>query len=79
MKSKNPNKWKEPFVDKSSKSGWENEGGNSNKTNNAPQLNQPTVKNEGELTEIKKRQILSRCWESESDSDMADTKVVGDV
>nr|XP_055039004.1 NK-tumor recognition protein isoform X2 [Misgurnus anguillicaudatus] len=79
MKSKNPNKRKEPFVDKSSKSGWENEVGNTNKTSNTAQLNQATVTIESDLTEIKKRQILSRCWESESDSDVGNTKVVGDV
>lgn len=67
-----------PLVDKSSKSGWESEGENSSKTNTAAEPNQPSVMDDVGLTEIKKRQILSRCWESESDSEMPD-KMVGEA
>ncbi|XP_057178418.1 NK-tumor recognition protein isoform X1 [Triplophysa rosa] len=79
IKDKNPKLWIEPLVDKSSKSGWESEGENSSKANTAAEHNQPSVIDEGRLTEMKKRQILSRCWESESDSEMHVKTVVGEA
>ncbi|XP_067233342.1 NK-tumor recognition protein isoform X3 [Chanodichthys erythropterus] len=76
MKSKNPIQRKEP--NNNNASGWESEGENSSKTNTAAEHNQIPVKDE-ELTETKKRQILARCWESESDSEMPNKKVGGDA
>lgn len=76
MKSKNPIQRKEP--NNNNASGWESEGENSSKTNTAAEHNQIPVKDEG-LTETKKRQILARCWESESDSEMPNKKVCGDA
>ncbi|XP_048031191.1 NK-tumor recognition protein isoform X2 [Megalobrama amblycephala] len=76
MKSKNPIQRKEP--NNNNASGWESEGENSSKTNTAAEHNQNPVKDE-ELTETKKRQILARCWESESDSEMPNKKVGGDA
>lgn len=73
MKSKNPIQRKEP---NNTASGWESEGENSSK-NTAAEHNQITVE-EG-LTETKKRQILARCWESESDSEMPNKMVGGDA
>ncbi|XP_073686451.1 NK-tumor recognition protein isoform X2 [Garra rufa] len=78
LKGTNPSQRKEPLVDNNIPSGWESEGGNSSKTNTAVELNQLPTRHEG-LTEMKKRQILSRCWESESDSEMPDKKVVSDA
>ncbi|KAL1248686.1 hypothetical protein QQF64_022004, partial [Cirrhinus molitorella] len=74
----NPSQRKEPLVDNNNASGWESEGENSSKTNTALEHNQLLNRHEG-LTEMKKRQILSRCWESESDSEMPDKKVVSDA
>ncbi|XP_051538389.1 NK-tumor recognition protein-like isoform X2 [Myxocyprinus asiaticus] len=79
MKGKNPSQKNELLVDKNSKLGWESEGENSSKINNAAEHNQFSAKNEGSLKEMKKRLILSRCWESESDSEMQDKKTVGDA
>ncbi|KAI2649011.1 NK-tumor recognition protein [Labeo rohita] len=78
LKGTNPSQRKEPLVDNNNASGWESEGENSSKTNTALERNQLPIKHEG-LTEMKKRQILSRCWESESDSEMPDKKVVSDA
>ncbi|XP_056104848.1 NK-tumor recognition protein isoform X1 [Rhinichthys klamathensis goyatoka] len=75
MKSKNPIQRKEP--NNNNASGWESEGENSSK-NTAAEHNQIAVKEEG-LTETKKRQILARCWESESDSEMPNKMVGGDA
>ncbi|CAM4722435.1 unnamed protein product [Leuciscus chuanchicus] len=72
MKSKNPIQRKEQ--NNNNASGWESEGENSSK-NTAAEHNQIPVKEEG-LSETKKRQILARCWESESDSEMPN-KMVG--
>lgn len=79
IKDKNPKLWIEPLVEKSSKSGWESEGENSSKTKTAAEQNQPSVIDEGRLSEMKKMQILSRCWESESDSEMHVKTVVGEA
>ncbi|TRY56545.1 hypothetical protein DNTS_022800 [Danionella cerebrum] len=76
MKTMNIKGNKEPLVDISIASGWESDGENSSKTQNVAEHNQHLVKNE-ELTEMRKRQILSRCWESESDSEMPDNIDVG--
>ncbi|ROK23370.1 NK-tumor recognition protein [Anabarilius grahami] len=76
IKSKNPIQRKEP--NNNNASGWESEGENSSKTNTAAEHNQIPVKDDG-LTETKKRQILARCWESESDSEMPNKKVGGDA
>uniref|UniRef100_A0A9J8ARF0 peptidylprolyl isomerase n=1 Tax=Cyprinus carpio carpio TaxID=630221 RepID=A0A9J8ARF0_CYPCA len=78
LKGTNPNQRKGPLVDNSNASGWESEEENSSKTNTALEHNQLPISDEG-LTEMKKRQILSRCWESESDSEMPDKKVVSDA
>ncbi|XP_051969905.1 NK-tumor recognition protein-like isoform X2 [Xyrauchen texanus] len=75
MKGKKPSQKNELLVDKNSKSGWESEGENSSKINNATEHNQLSAKDEGSLTEMKK----SHCWESESDSEMSDKKTVGDA
>ncbi|KAK7123781.1 hypothetical protein R3I93_022024 [Phoxinus phoxinus] len=75
MKSKNPIQRKEP--NNNIASGWESEGENSSK-NTAAEHNQIPGKEEG-LTETKKRQILARCWESESDSEMPNKMVGGDA
>lgn len=77
LKSKNLNRRKEPLMDKNKASGWESDEENASKTNTATVHNQHPVKDEG-LNEMKKRQILSRCWESESDSEMPE-KVVGEA
>ncbi len=77
-KGTNPNQRKGPLVDNNNASGWESEGENTSKTNTALEHNQLPISDEG-LTEMKKRQILSRCWESESDSEMPDKKVVSDA
>ncbi|KAA0704752.1 NK-tumor recognition protein [Triplophysa tibetana] len=79
IKDKNPKLWIEPLVERSSKSGWESEGENSSKANTAAEHNQPSVIDEGRISEMKKMQILSRCWESESDSEMHVKTVVGDA
>ncbi|XP_067291442.1 NK-tumor recognition protein isoform X2 [Pseudorasbora parva] len=76
IKSKNPIQSKEP--NNNNASGWESEDENSSKTKTAAEHNQIPVKEEG-LTETKKRQILARCWESESDSEMPNKKVCGDA
>lgn len=78
LKGTNPNQRKVPLMDNNNASGWESEGENSSKTNTALEHNQLPISDEG-LTEMKKRQILSRCWESESDSEMPDKKVVSDA
>ncbi|XP_058621272.1 NK-tumor recognition protein isoform X2 [Onychostoma macrolepis] len=78
LKGTNPNQRKGPLVDNNNASGWESEGENTSKTNTALEHNQLPISDEG-LTEMKKRQILSRCWESESDSEMPDKKVVSDA
>ncbi|XP_016135871.1 NK-tumor recognition protein [Sinocyclocheilus grahami] len=78
LKGTNPNQRKGPLVDNNNASGWESEGENSSKTNTALEHNQLPISDEG-LTEMKKRQILSRCWETESDSEMPDKKVVSDA
>uniref|UniRef100_A0A8C1GY94 peptidylprolyl isomerase n=2 Tax=Cyprinus carpio TaxID=7962 RepID=A0A8C1GY94_CYPCA len=78
LKNTNPNQRKEPLVDNNNASGWESEGENSSKTNTAMEHNQLPFRQEG-LTEMKKRQILYRCWESESDSEMPDKKLVSDA
>lgn len=78
LKGTNPNQGKVPLMDNNNASGWESEGENSSKTNTALEHNQLPISDEG-LTEMKKRQILSRCWESESDSEMPDKKVVSDA
>ncbi|XP_077100733.1 NK-tumor recognition protein isoform X2 [Siphateles boraxobius] len=75
MKSKNPIQRKQP--NNNNASGWESEGENSSK-NTAAENNQIPFKEEG-LTETKKRQILARCWESESDSEMPSKMVGGDA
>ncbi|XP_016318512.1 NK-tumor recognition protein isoform X3 [Sinocyclocheilus anshuiensis] len=78
LKGTNPNQRKGPLGDNNNASGWESEGENSSKTNTALEHNQLPISDEG-LTEMKKRQILSRCWETESDSEMPDKKVVSDA
>ncbi|XP_056306140.1 NK-tumor recognition protein isoform X2 [Danio aesculapii] len=78
LKSKNRNRRKEPLMDKNIASGWESDEENASKTNTATVHNQHPVKDEG-LNEIKKRQILSRCWESESDTEMPDKTAVGEA
>ncbi|XP_051970677.1 NK-tumor recognition protein isoform X1 [Xyrauchen texanus] len=78
MKGKSPSQRNELLVDKNSNSGWESEEENSSKINTAAKHNQLSVKDKGSLSEMKKMQILSRCWESESDSEMPDKKTVGD-
>lgn len=76
MKSKNPIQRKAK-QNNNNASGWESEGENSSK-NTAAEHNQIPVKEEG-LSETKKRQILARCWESESDSEMPNKMVGGDA
>ncbi|XP_043081851.1 NK-tumor recognition protein isoform X2 [Puntigrus tetrazona] len=78
LKVTNSSQRQGPSVDKNNASGWESEGENSSKTNTALEHNQLPISDEG-LTEMKKRQILSRCWESESDSEMPGKKVVSDA
>ncbi|XP_016359192.1 NK-tumor recognition protein-like isoform X1 [Sinocyclocheilus anshuiensis] len=78
LKSTNPSQRKEPVVDNNNASGWEIEGENSSKTTTAVEHHQLPFRQEG-LTETKKRQILYHCWESESDSEMPDKKVVSDA
>lgn len=76
MKSKNPIQRKEP--NNNNASGWESEGENLSKTNTSTEHIQIPVKDEV-LTETKKRQILARCWESESDPELPNKKVGGDA
>ncbi len=78
LKGTHPNQKKGPLLDNNNASGWESEGENTSKTNTDLEHNQVPISDEG-LTEMKKRLILSRCWESESDSEMLDKKVVSDA
>lgn len=53
-------------------SGWESDGDNLNKVGTGVELNTTQIhpKEEDGLSEVQKKEILTRCWESESDSEM---------